>query len=98
MKNIEMKKRSLASLGNFFKWATIIVGIIAAIDIIIPDPIFGLDEAALLSLTALFETCNVIVANKINELDKYGKTKYNQQEVVEIANKIKNVKTNVKKH
>ena len=43
-------------------------GVATAVDIVIPDPILGLDEAALAALTGLLKYSSSLVENKIGML------------------------------
>jgi len=62
------KIRRLEILNNVLKGATTVVGIITAIDLIVPDPILGLDEMALTAITTLLGTGIKVVDNKINSI------------------------------
>lgn len=71
--------------------ATMVAGVITAIDLIVPDPVFGLDEAALTAITALLGTGKKIVENQISSLRETDSYNYDQNQVNDLAKKIKNV-------
>lgn len=71
--------------------ATMVAGVITAIDLIVPDPVFGLDEAALTAITALIGTGKGIVDKQIASLKENDDYSYDQDQVNELAKNIKGV-------
>ena len=62
------KVYSLEILNKVLVGATVAAGVATAVDIVIPDPILGLDEAALAALTGLLKYSSSLVENKIGML------------------------------
>ena len=71
--------------------ATMVAGVITAIDLIVPDPVFGIDEAALTAITALIGTGKGIVDKQIASLKESDNYSYDQDQVNDLAKKIKGV-------
>lgn len=93
-KNPEMSDSTALKIGSLrvangiLKAATTMVGLITVIDLFIPDPVLGLDEAALAGLTGLLKFSSTLVENKINELAVSDTTSVNMSEVDEFTNKL----------
>ena len=93
-KNPEMSDSTALKIGSLrvanriLKAATTMVGLITVIDLFIPDPVLGLDEAALAGLTGLLKFSSTLVENKINELAVSDTTSVKMSEVDEFTNKL----------
>lgn len=90
------KIASLEVTNNLLKAATITAGIITTIDIFTPDPVFGLDEAALASITGLLKYSSTIVENKIEDLAKSDDASIKMDEVTKLTEQLSNTAKAVK--
>lgn len=92
--NIEMsdktaqKIRSLEITRGVLKLATVGVGIAATIDLMVPDPVLGVDEAVLTAATGLLGFGVSMVSNKINDLAATEKTGVSMKEVEDLTDKL----------
>lgn len=73
------------------KKASNIAGIAFIIDLIVPDPIIGVDEFFLGTITAATKTANSIINNKIDELALSGETGAQAEEINKLASSIKSI-------
>lgn len=80
--------RKLEVVRGTLKLATVAVGCAAAIDLIVPDPIFGFDEAVLTAATGLLGFGVSMVSSKIDDLAATEKTGVSMDEVENLTNKI----------
>lgn len=85
------KVERLEVVSKVLGTATMVAGVITAIDLIVPDPVFGIDEAALTALTALIGTGKGIVDKQIASLKESDNYSYDQDQVNDLAKKIKGV-------
>lgn len=85
------KVERLEVVSKVLGTATMVAGVITAIDLIVPDPVFGLDEAALTAITALIGTGKGIVDKQIASLKESDNYSYDQDQVNDLAKKIKGV-------
>lgn len=86
--------RKIATLeitGNVLKLATVASGVITAVDLLIPDPVLGLDEAGLAAITGLLTYSTTLVDKKINDLANVGNTTFEGEEAQKLASQIGNV-------
>ena len=65
------KIASLEVTNNLLKAATITAGVVTVIDLFVPDPVFGLDEAALASITGLLKLIVLISILDILKKQEY---------------------------
>lgn len=92
--NIEMsdktaqKIRSLEITRGVLKLATVGLGIAATIDLMVPDPVLGVDEAVLTAATGLLGFGVSMVSNKINDLATTEKTGVSMKEVEDLTDKL----------
>lgn len=92
--NLEMsdktaqKIRSLEITRGVLKLATVGVGIAATIDLMVPDPVLGVDEAVLTAATGLLGFGVNMVSNKINDLATTEKTGVSMKEVEDLTDKL----------
>lgn len=91
------KVERLEVVSKVLSTATIVAGVITAIDIIVPDPVFGIDEAALTAITALLGTGKGMVDKQIASLKESDSFNYDQEQVNDLAKNIKNVHDAFKK-
>lgn len=87
---------SLEATNELLKKASLIAGIAFVIDLIVPDPVIGMDEALLGAITAATKTGSEIVENKIEKLANNGNASLQEEEINKIAHSIKNIKDNKK--
>ncbi|MBQ8659947.1 MAG: hypothetical protein IJ475_03835 [Bacilli bacterium] len=80
--------RRLEITNNVLKVVTAGVGIVAAIDLIIPDPVLGVDEAILTAATGLLGYGTSVVSNKIQDLAATESTDVSMTEINELTNKL----------
>ena len=85
------KVERLEVVSKVLGTATMVAGVITAIDLIVPDPVFGLDEAALTAITALIGTGKRIVDKQIASLKENDNYSYDQNQINELAKNIKDV-------
>ena len=85
------KVERLEVISKVLGTATMVAGVITAIDLIVPDPVFGIDEAALTAITALIGTGKGIVDKQIASLKESDDYSYDQDQVNDLAKKIKAV-------
>ena len=91
------KVERLEVVSKVLSAATIVAGVITAIDLIVPDPVFGIDEAALTAITALLGTGKGMVDKQIASLKEKDTYDLDQNEVNNLATKIKDVHDAFKK-
>lgn len=87
---------SLEVANKILKVATAGVGIITVIDFVVPDPILGLDEVALASITGVLSYASSLVNNKINDLAKIGETTVKMDEITGLTEQLGNTANAVK--
>ncbi len=100
-RNLEMsdataqKIRKLEITNGILKAAAIAAGVLTAIDIIIPDPLPGLDEAVFTGVTILLGTgCNII-ENKINSLANQQDASIKIDEITKLSGQLSTVAQSV---
>lgn len=86
-----LKIASLEATNEILAKSVKIAGVAFVIDLIVPDPVIGIDEALLGAITAATKTANVIITNKIGELATMGTTEMKVEEITRLATSIKNV-------
>ena len=90
------KIASLEVTNNLLKAATITAGVVTVIDLFVPDPVFGLDEAALASITGLLKYSSTVVENKIEDLAKSDDASIKMDEVTKLTEQLSNTAKAVK--
>lgn len=90
------KISSLEVTNNLLKAATITAGVVTVIDLFVPDPVFGLDEAALASITGLLKYSSTVVENKIEDLAKSDDASIKMDEVTKLTEQLSNTAKAVK--
>ena len=92
MRDSTAKKIATLEVGNkILKVATASVGVITAIDFIVPDPVFGLDEAALSALTGLLGYSASVVTNKIEALANGDNAELKMEEITKLTGQLGDV-------
>ena len=76
---------------------TKIIGIICIVDLILPDPILGLDEITLVVITPIIGSVATIMNNKIQDLVVEGRAKLELEDVEKIAKNALRAKKSKKK-
>lgn len=92
-----MKIVRLNTLNNVLKAATGVVGLVTVIDYFVPDPILGLDEAALTAITGLLGYSSSLVNNKIDRIAASDDAELKMEEINNLTNKLTDVAGKVKK-
>ena len=92
-----MKIVRLNTLNSVLKAATGVVGLVTVIDYFIPDPVLGLDEAALTAITTLLGYSSSLVDNKIDKIAASDDAELKMEEINNLANKLTDVAGKVKK-
>ena len=101
-KNMEMsddaalKIKNLEVTNNILKTATAVAGVVTVVDFFVPDPVLGLDEAALTALTSLFGYLSSVVNNKIEEVANSGDMNIEMDEVTKLSEQISKAAKSVK--
>lgn len=91
------KIASLEVTNKLLKAATITAGVITVIDLFVPDPVLGLDEAALASITGLLKYSSTIVENKIEALSNSDDASIKIDEVTKLTEQLTKTATDVKR-
>lgn len=91
------KIMSLEVTNKVLKTAMGIVGTIAFIDIIIPDPVLGLDELALTAITGLLKLGSSIVENKIDAIASSQDASLQTEEITKLTEQLTNAASSVKR-
>lgn len=91
-----LKIRRLEVTNNILKTATAAAGVITVIDFFVPDPVLGLDEAALSALTGLFGYASSVVNNKIEQVANNGDMTVEMDEVTKLTEQIGKAAKSVK--
>ena len=100
--NLQMQDKTaekiirLETVNNVLTIASGLAGVITVIDLFIPDPVLGLDEAALVGITTLLSTSTRFINNKINDLAEKESAQVSIEEVSNLTNIIKGVVQNAK--
>lgn len=95
--NLQMQDKTaekiirLETVNNVLTIASGLAGVITVIDLFIPDPVLGLDEAALVGITTLLSTSTRFINNKIKDLAEKESAQVSIEEVSNLTNIIKGV-------
>ena len=82
------KIQKLEIVNRVLSAAVVASGIITTIDIIVPDPVFGLDEIILTAITGALKLAQKSVDKHIDELATEGTTRVNPDEVTNLSKQI----------
>ena len=88
---VAQKINRLEVTNNILKAATGVVGVVAALDWLILDPVPGVDEAVFTGATALLGLASSIVGNKIDDLANTGNADLQMEEVNKLSNQLSDV-------
>ena len=94
---LRQKIRDLEQINQVLYIFTNVVGVITIIDLIVPDPLFGIDEVALASLTTLLGLITALINRNIERLKKEGKFTLKISDINDIGREVKNTKENISK-
>ena len=83
------KIMTLEIINNVLVGATVAAGVATVVDVIVPDPVIGLDEAGLVALTGLLKYSSSLVENKIHDLALGEDAKLKMDEASELAKEIR---------
>ena len=94
--DIASRVSRLEVTNNILKFAAIGAGVITALDIFVPDPILGLDEAALIGITTLLSSSSSLIENKIDSLVNTDGVDIKMDEITHISKQIENAANAIK--
>lgn len=87
---------SLEVTNNILKAATAAAGVITVIDFFVPDPVLGLDEAALTAITGLLGYASKMVDNKIDAIVESGNASLEMNEITKLTEQVSNAAKSIK--
>ena len=87
---------SLEVTNNILKAATAAAGVITVIDFFVPDPVLGLDEAALTAITGLLGYASKMVDNKIDAIVESGNANLEMNEITKLTEQVSNAAKSIK--
>lgn len=87
----------LNTVNKILKIATGAVGLVTVIDYFIPDPVLGLDEAALTAITGLLGYGSTLVNNQIESIAASDNTELKMEEITNLTKQLGDVASKVKK-
>lgn len=87
----------LDTLNSILKTATASVGLVTVIDFFVPDPVLGLDEAALTAITGLLGYASSVVNNKIDDIATSNNAELKMEEITKLSGQLSDVASKVKK-
>lgn len=94
--DVALKINRYEVANKILKAATAAVGVVTVIDLFVADPIAGLDEAALATITGLLGYSTTLVNNKIEDLAKTGNAQVQVEEINKLTEQIGTVANKVK--
>ena len=68
--------------------ASAAAGVVTVIDLFVPDPVLGLDEAALVALTTLLGSASAFVNNKIDKIAKEENSDIQMEEIAKLSGQL----------
>lgn len=87
---------SLEVTNNILKAATAAAGVITVIDFFVPDPVLGLDEAALTAITGLLGYASKMVDNKIDAIVESGSASLEMNEITKLTEQVSKAAKSIK--
>lgn len=90
-----IKIKNIEVTNSILKTASLVVGVVGVIDIFIPDPIIGLDEAALMAISGLLGTASTMCTNKIDQIAKNVDPSVKFEEITKLGSQLSNVANKV---
>ncbi len=94
--DVALKINRYEVANKILKAATAAVGVVTVIDLFVTDPIAGLDEAALATITGLLGYSTTLVNNKIEDLATTGSAQVQVEEINKLTEQIGSVANKVK--
>lgn len=94
--DVALKINRYEVANKILKAATAAVGVVTVIDLFVTDPIAGLDEAALATITGLLGYSTTLVNNKIEDLVKTGSAQVQVEEINKLTEQIGTIANKVK--
>ena len=91
------KIASLEATNNILRTATALAGVVTVIDFFVPDPVLGLDEAALTAITGLLGYASSVVNNKIDDIATSDNAELKMEEITKLSGQLSDVASKVKK-
>lgn len=91
-----LKIASLETTNKILSAAKTVSLVAFVIDLVVPDPVIGVDEAVLGVIWQATKTANKIVNNKIDDLTKNGTAEMQTEEALKLADSLKSVADCVK--
>lgn len=91
-----LKIASLETTNKILSAAKTVSFVAFVIDLVVPDPVIGVDEAVLGVIWQATKTANKIVNNKIDDLAKNGTAEMQTEEALKLADSLKSVADCVK--
>lgn len=101
-KNMEMsddtasKIQKIEIANGVLSAAMMASGVITTIDLIVPDPVLGLDEIALTAITGALSFAHKSLDKHIDELAKEGSTRIKADEVNKLSSQIVDIVQGIK--
>ena len=89
------KIASLEIVEGALSVALVASGLVTVVDLVVPDPVLGIDEALLTMLTGSIEFARGEVKRHIGELAATGKTEIKSDEVNTLTSSIKSIVDNI---
>lgn len=94
--DVALKIVRLDTVNGILKAATGAVGLITVIDFFVPDPVLGLDEAALTAITGLLGYSSSVVSNKIEAIANSDDASLQMDEITKLTGQLGDVAGKVK--
>lgn len=94
--DVALKIVRLDTVNGILKAATGAVGLITVIDFFVPDPVLGLDEAALTAITGLLGYSSSVVSNKIEAIANSDDASLQMDEITKLTGQLGDVAEKVK--
>ena len=82
------KIATLEATNKVLVGASAAAGVVTVIDLFVPDPVLGLDEAALVALTTLLGSASAFVNNKIDKIAKEENSDIQMEEIAKLSGQL----------
>jgi len=82
------KIATLEATNKVLVGASAAAGVVTVIDLFVPDPVLGLDEAALVALTNLLGSSSAFVNNKIDKIAKEENSDIQMEEIAKLSGQL----------
>ena len=82
------KIATLEATNKVLVGASAAAGVVTVIDLFVPDPVLGLDEAALVALTTLLGSASAFVNNKIDKIAKEENSDIQMDEIAKLSGQL----------